>query len=138
MTIDIRDIDFNTALDAINANSAEIWVMAWRVTLDPDIYQLYHSSNVLGKGTQSNLYMISDTQLDKIMEKTRTTFDTNSSKELFHAAYNIILDWGVELPVYQAKKCDIFSTKQVNIETLPKDMTTYWGWRDEIQNIELN
>jgi peptide/nickel transport system substrate-binding protein len=50
----------------------------------------------------------------------------------------IIMDWGVELPVYQRSDAQIFSSERVNVSTLPGDMTPYYGWADEIQNIELN
>ena len=54
------------------------------------------------------------------------------------AAMEIIMDWGVELPVYQRSDCNIFSTERVNVSTLPTDMTPYWGWSNEVENIELN
>ena len=34
-------------------------------TIDPDMYQVYHSTNIVGKGgTDSNHYHIADTDLD--------------------------------------------------------------------------
>jgi peptide/nickel transport system substrate-binding protein len=41
------------------------------------------------------------------------------------------------VPVYQRQDCSIFSTQRINIDTLPKDMTTYWGWGREIEKIEM-
>ena len=48
-----------------------------------------------------------------------------------------ILDWGVELPVYQRKDCTVASAIRVNIDTLPKDMTPYLGWYGEIQTLAV-
>jgi len=48
----------------------------------------------------------------------------------------IIMDWGCELPTYQRKDCTIASTERVNIDTMPKDMTPYWGWMAELEKLE--
>jgi peptide/nickel transport system substrate-binding protein len=81
--------------------------------------------------------MIADKKLDKYIDETRTNLDNNYRKELFRSAFNIILDWGVEVPVYQRQDCTIFSTKRIKIDTLPQDMTTYWSWARGIHNIEI-
>ena len=49
----------------------------------------------------------------------------------------IIMDWGVELPVYQRSEAYIFSSERIDVSTLPTDMTPYWGWMAEIENIEV-
>jgi peptide/nickel transport system substrate-binding protein len=50
----------------------------------------------------------------------------------------IIMDWGVEIPVYQRSDAVIFSSERVNISTLPGDMTPSYSWLNAIENIELN
>jgi peptide/nickel transport system substrate-binding protein len=49
----------------------------------------------------------------------------------------IIMDWGVELPVYQRSDAYIVSTERVDVSTLPTDMTPYWGWLNGVENIEM-
>ena len=56
---------------------------------------------------------------------------------MYKEAMEIILDWGVELPVYQRSEATIFSTERVNIDTVTPDITTFYGWMSEIQNMEL-
>ena len=58
--------DSNVLWTAIESNpvSAEIWCAAWQATADPDMYQVYHSSNAVGAGgTNSNAYMLCDPTL---------------------------------------------------------------------------
>ena len=50
----------------------------------------------------------------------------------------IIMDWGVEIPIYQRSECFLFSSERVNTSTLTPDMTPYWGWMAEVEKIELN
>ena len=64
--------------------------------------------------------------------------DQEARKAMYKEAMEIILDWGVELPVYQRSEATIFSTERVNIDTIAKDMTPYWTYKSELNNTELN
>ena len=62
--------DSNVLWQAIESNpiSAEFWCAAWSSTADPDMYQVYYSTNGNGKGgTESNHYMIADDTLDELI-----------------------------------------------------------------------
>jgi peptide/nickel transport system substrate-binding protein len=138
ITMNINAVDGSLLFASMDAGTTEIWVAAWGASLDPDMYQVYHSSNVVGKGGSSNKYMIADATLDSYIEAARNSSDNVYRREVFRSAFDVILDWGVELPVYQRQDCNLFSTQRIKISTLPKDMTTYYGWAREIEKIELN
>ena len=114
------------------SGAAEGWVAAWQSTNDPDMYQLYHS-----KGS-TNYYNIDDPDLDELIVAARQTTDQEARKAMYKEAMEIILDWGVELPVYQRSEATIFSTERVNIDTIAKDMTPYWTYMSELNTMELN
>ena len=114
------------------SGAAEGWVAAWQSTNDPDMYQLYHSSG------STNYYNIDDADLDELIMAARQTTDQEARKAMYKEAMEIILDWGVELPVYQRSEATIFSTERVNIDTIAKDMTPYWTYMSELNTMELN
>lgn len=132
ITLTVNDIA-NTAelFSSYQSGAAEGWVAAWQATPDPDMYQLYHSQG------STNYYKINDPDLDALIEAARQTTDTESRRAMYKEAMNIILDWGVELPVYQRSECNIFSTERINTATLTPDMTPYWKWYSDIQTMEL-
>ena len=96
------------------------------------MYQLYHSQGA------TNYYDINDTDLDELIMAARATTDQEVRKTMYKEAMEIILDWGVELPVYQRSEATIFSTERVNIDTIAKDQTPYWTYKSELNNLELN
>ena len=114
------------------SGAAEGWVAAWQSTNDPDMYQLYHSQGA------TNYSAINDTDLDELIMAARATTDQEARKAMYKEAMEIILDWGVELPVYQRSEATIFSTERVNIDTIAKDQTPYWTYKSELNNLELN
>ena len=56
----------------------------------------------------------------------------------YKQALEIILDWAVEVPTYQRQNALIFSTENVNLDTLTPDITTFWGWAQDIELLEVN
>lgn len=140
ITLNINDpADPNELWDALDAGTQNMWTAAWGATVDPDMYQVYHSSNVVGKGgTDSNHYHIADSQLDELMMEARTTTDQAFRKATYKQCLEIIMDWGVEIPVYQRQECKTVSTERVNIDTLTPDITTFWGWMNDIELLEMN
>ncbi len=135
ITLTVNDCNTTTWNNALEANTAEIWAAAWQSTVDPDMYQVYHSRNANGKNTNSNHYQITDDELDALIIAGRTSSDTDFRKATYKSAMEIIMDWGVELPTYQRKECTVASTIRIDNSTIPTDMTPYWGWNAEINKL---
>lgn len=140
MEIIINDpADSNILWDALDAGSQNMWTAAWGSTPDPDMYQVYYSTNIVGLGgTDSNHYHIASEELDKLIMDARATTDQAARKTMYKQALEVIMDWGVELPTYQRSNGFIFSTERVNVDTITPDMTPYWTWMAEIDKIEMN
>ncbi|MBR5537541.1 MAG: ABC transporter substrate-binding protein [Clostridia bacterium] len=129
--------DLWTALDAVQC---DMWAAAWGATVDPDMFQIYHSSNMVGLpgATGSNHYRIADAELDQLIMEARASTDQSFRKPMYKECLDIILDWAVEIPTYQRQNAIIFSTERVNMETITPDITTFYGWMAEVQNMEMN
>ena len=133
--------DSNVLWTAIESNpvSAEIWCAAWQATADPDMYQVYHSSNAVGAGgTNSNAYMLCDPTLDELIMEARSSSDQAFRKATYKDCLDIILDWAVEVPIYQRQNAFVMSTERVNIDTVTPDITTFWDWMNDIELLETN
>ena len=133
ITLTVNDMANASDLYAsYQSGAAEGWVAAWQSTNDPDMFQLYHSQGA------TNYYAINDADLDELIMAARQTTDQEARKAMYKEAMEIILDWGVELPVYQRSEATIFSTERINIDTIAKDQTPYWTYKSELNNLELN
>ncbi|MGM9558225.1 MAG: ABC transporter substrate-binding protein [Oscillospiraceae bacterium] len=140
ITLNINDpADSNELWNALDAGTQNMWAAAWGATVDPDMYQVYHSSNIVGKGgTDSNHYHIADEELDTLIMEARSTTDQAFRKATYKQCLEIIMDWGVEIPTYQRQNCVVFSTERVNMDTVTPDITTFWGWMNDIELLEMN
>ncbi len=136
----IEDLaDSNVLWNMLDAGEQELWCAAWGSTIDPDMYQVYHSSGVVGEGgSDSNHYHIRDAKLDELIVAARQSDDQSYRKSVYKQCLDIIIDWAVEIPAYQRQNCIVFSTQRINIDTLTPDITTFWGWMNDIELLDMN
>ena len=152
MTLTIKDLTNSADLwTALEAQQVAMWAAAWGATVDPDMYQIYYSDvadagsatsgqNPLGgskQGGSNYMYCIADPELDQLIMDARATTDQTYRKAMYRACLDIVIDWAVEIPVYQRQNCIIFSSERVNMDTVTPDITTFYGWLSEVQNVEL-
>ena len=132
--LSINDLSDSSILwDTINASSAELWCAAWQTTIDPDMYQIYHS-----KGGSAGHYAIYSDELDKLVMEGKSNTDQAVRKAIYKEALDFVVDYAVEIPVYQRQEAAVTSTERVNIDTLVKDPTTYYGYLAELDKIQMN
>lgn len=137
ITLQVNDVGVAVWNNALEGNTAMMWAAAWQATPDPDMTQVYHSSNAHGLGTNSNHYSVEDAALDELIVAGRSSADLEYRKSVYKDAMGIIMDWGCELPLYQRKDCTVFSTERVDTDTIPADMTPYWPWYAEINTLAV-
>ena len=134
ITLTVKDLANSSELwDGLDAETVDMWAAAWGSTVDPDMTQVYNSANASG----SNHYHIADDELDSLMAEALKSSDQAYRKVLYKQCLDIIVDWAVEIPVYQRKNGVIFSTERVNMDTVVKDITPFYGWLSEIEKFEL-
>ena len=142
MNLIINDLTNSSDLwTALDAQSVAMWAAAWGATVDPDMYQIYYADVANGganAGGSNYMYAIADEELDQLILDARASTDQTYRKAMYKACLDIVIDWATEIPVYQRQNAIIFSTERINMDTVTPDITTFYGWMAEIQNIVLN
>ncbi len=135
----INDLtDVSVMSDMLDASSQDLWCSAWEASIDPDLYQVYHSSGIVGRGgSDSNYYHIEDPKLDQLIVDARKSGDQSYRKAIYRQALDLIADWAVEIPAYQRQDSTVFSAKRVDIKSITPDITTFWSWLKEIEKVKM-
>jgi len=122
----------------LDAGTLDIWGAAWSSVIDPDMYQMYHSSGIADEnGYDSNPYHICDNELDNLLLTARMSNDKDYRKSLYAECFEHVMDWAVEIPLYQKWNAIVFSTERVNTDTLAPDTTPFWSWMNGIELLEM-
>lgn len=142
MNLIVNDLSNSSDLwNKLEAGDGEIWCAAWGANVDPDMYQIYYSDIANGKkeaGGSNYMYDIADAKLDEMIMQARESADQTYRKAMYKACLDAVIDWSCEIPVYQRQNCVIYSTERVKADTMTPDITTFYGWMSEIENIEMN
>ena len=88
----------------IEAGTVPMWCAAWGATPDPDMYQVYYSGKFdkdREAGGSNYMYDIADKELDGLILDARANMDQSYRKQVYKSCLDIIVDWAVEVPVYQ-------------------------------------
>lgn len=139
MNLIVTDLANGSELwNKLEAGQVDMWAAAWQATPDPDMYQIYFSGmDGKEKGGSNYHYEINDKKLNKLILDARASFDTNYRKSVYKACLDIIVDWAVEVPVYQRQNAIVFNPQTVNMDTVTPDITTFYNWNAELEKIEM-
>ncbi|MCR5796224.1 MAG: protein kinase [Solobacterium sp.] len=137
----VADLSSSELYQYMQNREMHMWCAVWNVPFEPDMYSIYYSDIANGgKNPGANTvysYGIQDETLDSLILEAGQSLDPDERKELYHEAMGIVSDWAVEVPYFQRKYITIFSTERVNTDTVTPDITAYYGWMKEIENIEV-
>lgn len=115
----------------------------WYLVADPDawLYPNYSSTAEVGWSTRyqvpNALMNLVDPELDQLLLDARSTVDPAEREVLYEQCLDCIWDWACEVPCFQSYDQLLYNSARVDATTLPSDMTGYYGWVQEIQNLEF-
>ena len=86
--VKIRQLEGATFFDRIDKGNFNACMLAWRLDLDPDIYDTFHSSQIPPQGLNHGFY--SNVKVDSLLELGRTTFGQEARAEFYHEIHRIM------------------------------------------------
>ncbi len=129
--LNVNDMDSSVLFDAMDKGTLDMWVAAWGNATDCDQTQMFSS-----KGG-SNRQRYGSDELDAVLEEITRTLDFDKRCELVAKSLDMIMDAAVYMPVYQRKNMEIYNVTTLNVDTLPKETTTYYNYVAEIHTLEM-
>lgn len=92
--IEIRVLEWSTFINEfIDKRRFQAVILGWSIGLDPDQYDIWHSSKT--KGKELNFISYNNPEVDKLLEKGRSTFNITERKKAYFRIQEILAD---ELP----------------------------------------
>lgn len=84
----IDEYEWSVFEERIHNRNFDAVSLAWGGTVEEDPYQIWHSSQIQGHG--SNYISFSDPEADALIEKARTTMDADKRNQLYHKLHAIL------------------------------------------------
>lgn len=86
---------------------------------------------------KDSLFGIDNQKFIKLIKRAEGTAKDALMKKRYKHCYNNILEMAVEIPVIEQQSALMCSSSRIDIDTMTKDITKYYSWTNEIENIEM-
>ncbi len=118
ITVKIRVIEWAAFInDFINKKKFDATLLGWSVTLDPDLYDVWHSSKT--KPGELNFISFRNEAVDELLEKGRSTFDQEERKKYYFRIQEILAEEQPYTFLYVADALPIINSRFRGIKPAP-------------------
>ncbi len=83
------------------------------------------------------MYRIYSDELDEMVLAGRTNTDQTYRKAIYKEALDFIVDYAVEIPIYQRQEGTVYGVERIDMDTVTPDQTTYYTWFNELEKIAM-
>lgn len=83
------------------------------------------------------IFGINDNMLVKLEQKADTALANKRIKKLYGRFFDRVRNITVEVPVNEFMTAIMYSSARIDMDTMTKDITLFYNWSDEIENIEM-
>ncbi len=118
MKVKIKVVEWSAFINEfVNKRNFEAILMGWSLSLDPDIYDIWHSSKT--KQGEFNFVGYSNKEVDSLLEKGRREFDQEKRKEIYHRVHELIYNDQPYLFLYTPDSLPILSSRIKGVKVAP-------------------
>lgn len=118
MEVKIRVIEWAAFInDFINKGRFDATILGWTITMDPDPYDVWHSSKT--KPGELNFISYGNPEVDGLLEKGRSTFDQGERKKYYDRFQEILAEDQPYTFLYVPDALPIVSSRFRGIEPAP-------------------
>jgi peptide/nickel transport system substrate-binding protein len=119
--MDIRIIEWSVFLHKyVDQKQFEAIILGWNLAIDPDPYPMWHS----GENSQYNFISYSNPEVDRLLDRGRTTFDVEERKRVYHKLHAVLADDVPYLFLVYPERLPVVHKKILNVELAPAGL----GW----------
>lgn len=130
--------DAQTMQKELRTGKQQIWCGEEVLGSDPDLNRRYGQAGLEDSLQASVLMGLKDAKLSETADRAENSLKAEERISATNQVFQIIFDWGVELPVYQNKTGLLMSAKRIDSKSMTEDITPYYDWMQEIQNLEMS
>ncbi len=116
--VEIRKLEWSTFVNQfIDKKRFEAVILGWSISLDPDQYDIWHSSKTREK--ELNFISFSNPEVDELLEKGRRTFDIEGRKKAYFRIQEILAEEVPYIFLYVPDATPIVSARIKGIKPSP-------------------
>ncbi len=117
--MDIRTVEWGTFLkEFIDKRNFDAVMLAWQLSYDPDIYDIFHSSKT--KQGEFNFIGYKNQEVDALLDEGRREFDETVRAKIYHRIHQILSDDEPYLFLYVPEALPVVHRRFQGVRQAPK------------------
>ncbi|MBU1087868.1 MAG: peptide-binding protein [Candidatus Omnitrophica bacterium] len=118
MQVKIKIVEWSAFINEfVNQRKFETLLLGWSLSLDPDIYDIWHSSKI--KPGEFNFISYKNQEIDQLLEQGRSEFDQDKRKNIYNRIHQIIYNEQPYLFLYNPDTLPIINSRFEGIKIAP-------------------
>lgn len=113
----IRNVEWSVYVQNLNSRNYDVCCLGWSSSFDPDLYQVWHSSQIAGEG--SNHIGFRNRELDKLLEEMQSCFELAKRIEIGHKIARLLHDEQPYTFLFFPKSLTALSGRYKNVQLFP-------------------
>ncbi len=113
----IQTVEWSVYVRKLDERAFDACTLGWSGSFDPDLYQIWHSSQI--EGTGSNFIGYRNAEVDRLIEEMRVTFDLPKRIEIAHKIEKILYEDQPYTFLFTPYALRTISTKFGNVRKFP-------------------
>ena len=123
----VRELDWTIFLNDVKNHNFDAVVLGWQMsTIEPDAYQVWHSSQAANKG--SNAISYKNARVDEILEQYRREFDPQKRIEMYKEFQEIISEEQPYTFLYIGKRVSAVERRFQGVKVFPDGLRPIDWW----------
>lgn len=86
---------------------------------------------------RNDIFGLVRSNIGQLLRQTKKASKDIRLKKLYKRSYQKIFNMAVEVPVCEQQTAMMYSSARIDMDTMTKDVTGYYSWINEIENIEM-
>ena len=134
--MELLGLEWSVCVQRLEKKSFDMCALGWSGGLNPDPFQLWHSSQADIEGS-SNHIRFKNAEADRLIESIRVTFDASERQKLYHRFHRLVHEEQPYIFLFAPADLNALNSRYRNVREFPLGIVDTILWTPKAQQLSL-
>ena len=134
--MELLGLEWSVCVQRLEKKSFDMCALGWSGGLNPDPFQLWHSSQADIEGS-SNHIRFKNAEADRLIESIRVTFDASERQKLYHRFHRLVHEEQPYIFLFAPADLNALNSRYRNVREFPLGIVDTILWTPKAQQLPL-
>ena len=134
--MELLGLEWSVCVQRLEKKSFDMCALGWSGGLNPDPFQLWHSSQADVEGS-SNHIRFKNAEADRLIESIRVTFDASERQKLYHRFHRLVHEEQPYIFLFAPADLNALNSRYRNVREFPLGIVDSILWTPKAQQLSL-